>query len=595
MRSLGDLVTRRSLRPSVVATRRAMAVTAAVACTVGGLIGLLGMLVRPSNETDDVIRLASVASMLAGLALAKWGQRLPPLAFYLLAESAALLIAVSVWLQRDRPDAAAVAALLLLVTVFFFAFFDPVASLPGLVTVLGALAVIQVGWGALPWSTVLVLAGLNLLIAAVVGWLVRAAADSGLDVLTGLPNWRGLERAGHAALQRARHRGQPLTVALLNIDGFARINSTSGIAEGTRILRACGQAWATAVAPPAVLGRTAGDDFVLLVPGLGLGSVGPLLDALRAVAPPFVRFSVGVAGYAPGDAVRTLLNRADGALRLAKAGGGDRTVYARDDSADAQALVSGLDADEFRVLYQPIADARTGRVTGAEALVRWVRAGHGPVPPDEFIPLAERCGFITTLGEWVLRTACRDAAAWPRTLPSKVTVNVSGQQMQRPDYADHVLSVLAETGLPADRLVLEVTESTLQADSPCAIDALRALREAGVRIAIDDFGTGYSSLSRLQHLPADILKIDQSFVAALKPEDHAAPLVAAVTALAHALGLRTVAEGVEEHYQTVLLAHHGCDEVQGWLHGRPGEPARIGEALAEQERSARAAPTAVEI
>ncbi|GAA0239946.1 hypothetical protein GCM10009539_26560 [Cryptosporangium japonicum] len=588
-------MTRRSLRPSVVATRRAMAVTAAVACAVGGVIGLLGTLVPPESDTDDAIRLASVASMAVGAALARWGQRLPPLAFYLLAESAALLISVSVWLQRDKPDAAAVAALLLIVTVFFFAFFDPLASLPGLVTVLGGLAVIQVGWGALPWSTVLVLAGLNLLIAAVVGWLVRAAADSGLDVVTGLPNWRGLERAGHAALQRARLRGQPFTVALLNIDGFARTNAVSGTAEGVRILRACGQAWAGAITPPVVLGRTSGDDFVLVAPGAGLGSVAPVLDALRAAAPPFVRFSVGVAGYSPGDAVRTLLDRADGALKLAKAEGGNRTVYARDDSANAQALVAGLDSGEFRVVYQPIADTGTGRVTGAEALVRWVRAGHGPVPPDEFIPLAERCGFITTLGEWVLRTACRDAAAWPRAVPAKVTVNVSGQQMHRPDYAEHVLAVLAETGLPADRLVLEVTESTLQADSPTAIDALRALRAAGVRIAIDDFGTGYSSLSRLQHLPADILKIDQSFVAALRPEDHAAPLVAAVTALAHALGLRTVAEGVEEHYQTVLLAHHGVDEVQGWLHGRPGAPERISEALTEQARSAQPAPTAVEI
>jgi len=586
MKSFGSVLWRRPLRPSVVATRRAMAVTAAVACVVGGVIGFLGTLVPPGSDTDPLVRLSSALSVLLGAALAAWGHRLPPWAFYAMAETAVVLIAGSVWLQRERPDASAVAALFLIVTVYLFAFFDPVASLPGLLTVLGALVIARVEWETLPWSTVLVLCGLNLLVAAVVGWLVRAAADAGLDPMTGLLNWRGLDRTLVTALARARRRGQPLTVALLNIDGFAQINKANGTTEGDRLLRACARAWESVLHPPAVLGRTTGDDFFLLVPGVPLVAITPTMEALRAVAPPFVRFSAGVAGYAPGDTGRTLASRADAALRAAKLEGGDRTVYAQDDEADAHAMAVGLESGEFHVVYQPIVDVRSGRVAGAEALVRWHRPGRGPVPPDEFIPLAERCGFITTLGQWVLTTACRDAAAWPRTVPSKITVNVSGPQLRRPGYAAEVLAILDETGLPAERLVLEITESTLQADSPRAIDALHTLRGAGVRIAIDDFGTGYSSLSRLQHLPADILKIDQSFVAALRADDQAAPLIAAITALAHALELRTVAEGVEEHYQAALLAHHGCDEAQGWLHGRPGEPERIGEALAQQARTA---------
>ena len=163
-------------------------------------------------------------------------------------------------------------------------------------------------------------------------------------------------------------------------------------------------------------------------------------------------------------------------------------------------------------------------------------------------------------------------------------MNVSGRELHQPDYYQQVVDVLIRTGLPPQRLVLEVTESTMEADSPVALDALRRLRADGVRIAIDDFGTGYSSLSRLHHLPADILKIDRSFTASIGPHDAGAPLIAAITGLAHALGLTTVAEGVEHRYQADVLARHGCDENQGWLHGRPDAPALIHAALAAQAR-----------
>jgi diguanylate cyclase (GGDEF)-like protein len=571
---------RRSWRSPVVSTRRAMALTAAVACAVGGAVGLVASIVPPDNPTDAGLRGASLLSVVAGALFAAFGSRLPHAAFYALAEISSLLLGASLCLQRTRPEVSAIASLFLLITVFLFAFFDPIAGLPGLATVLATLILVKVWWSTLTWATVVVLVGMNILIAAIVAWLVRAAADADRDGVTGLLNWRGLDRTIRAALGHTQRRAQAVTVALLSIDDFERITERHGNAEGERLLRSFGQAWATHVRPPAVIGRSSGDEFLLAVPAASSTSITELMDTLRTAAPTSCTFSAGVAASTAGDTNRTLFTRADAAARKAKREGGNRTVYARNADADARTLADGLDAGEFHVAYQPIVDVRTGRVAGAEALLRWTRPGHGAVSPDEFIPLAERCGFINRLGRWVLETACRDAAAWPRTVPAKITVNVSGSEMQQDGYADQVLGILAATGLPAERLVLEVTESTLQADSSTAIDALAKLRGHGVRIAIDDFGTGYSSLSRLQHLPADILKIDQSFVAALRPTDQSAPLIAAITALAHAMGLRTVAEGVEEHYQAELLAYHGCDEAQGWLHGRPDNPELIADALA---------------
>lgn len=582
---------------SVLATRRAMSAVAAASCAVGGLVGLVGTLLEPQNQAPRAV-LVSALAMATAVVFGVYGPRFPRGVFYVLSLLATCVIAERTWLQHGGAQTTTVAALLFVVTVYLFAFFGTVAAAAGELLIVAALLVAKVYWHSFPWTTTVVLLGLNVLLAAVIGWLVRAAADADTDSLTGLLNDRGLNRVMEYTLGRAQAEGRSVTVVVADLDDFTEINRSRGRPEADRMLCAFGRALNEHLGP-AALARTRGDEFVAVLTGPPVDgadgataastpestadAVGRLLDVIRgdprAGAP---RFCAGVVTSGPEDSTRRVFNRADTALCEAQRAGRNRTVFAPDTGADLAAMTAGLAAGEFRVVYQPIVDLGTGRTAGAEALLRWTRAGRESVSPEQFIPLAEQTGFITTLGRWVLEQACREAASWPRAVPTKITVNVSGPELQNRGYGDDVLRVLAETGLPADRLVLEVTESTLHADSHTALDTLARLREHGIRVAIDDFGTGYSSLSRLQHLPADILKIDRSFVAPLHDTDTDAPLIAAITALAHAIGLRTVAEGVEEHHQATLLRHHECDEVQGWLYGRPGDGASVRTALESQ-------------
>ncbi|MFI5960023.1 EAL domain-containing protein [Cryptosporangium sp. NPDC051539] len=585
---------------SVIATRRMMSAVAAASCAAGGVIGILGAVLSPHDVGPRPL-LGAVLALTAAVLFATCGTRCPRGVFYVLALLSTVEIGYRVWLQQGGSQTTAVAALVLVVTVYLFAFFDPVAAVLGEALVAGMLIVAKVWWDAYPWTSMVVLLGLNLLLAAVVGWLVRAAADADLDSLTGLLNHRGLSRALQNALSQAQEQEKSVTMIVADLDDFTEINRRYGRVEADRLLRAFGRAWREQVGS-APLARTRGDEFVAvlteapagaaLMPTDAVGTAltveaaGQLVDAIRAdprAGRP--RFCAGIVTSGPEDTPRRLFNRADTALCDAQRAGSNRTVVAPDTGADLRAMKTGLAAGEFRVVYQPIVDLGTGRLAGAEALLRWTRPGVGPVPPEHFITVAEETNFITTLGRWTLTQACVEAATWTLAVPTKITVNVSGPELQRPEYGDDVLQVLADTGLSAGRLVLEVTESTLHADSHTALETLERLRGHGIRVAIDDFGTGYSSLSRLQHLPADILKIDQSFVAPLRASDTSAPLIAAIAALAHAIGLRTVAEGVEEHHQAALLAHHECDEAQGWLYGRPGHPDPIRGALASQARA----------
>jgi diguanylate cyclase (GGDEF)-like protein len=378
---------------------------------------------------------------------------------------------------------------------------------------------------------------------------------------------------------RSARTGRPLSLAFLDLDDFTTLNEQRGRPAGDRILYALARDWAAKAGPDALISRCGADEFALLAPA-GAEETTALLETFRDACPAGVSFAAGIAARIADDTPVTLTNRAEAALDEAERAGGSRIFFSQEAAADDWAeLADALAAGEFTVVYQPIADLHSGTICGAEALLRWTRPGRGAVSPAEFIPVAERSGFIIQLGSFVLDQACRAAASWPRELPAKLTVNVSGRELHQPEYYEQVVATLIHAGLPADRLVLEVTESMLEADSPAALNTLQRLRALGIRIAIDDFGTGYSSLSRLNHLPADILKIDQSFVAALGPDDREAPLIGAITALAAALGLNTVAEGVEEPYQATLLTEYGCDEAQGWLHGKPGPPELIGTAL----------------
>ena len=233
-------------------------------------------------------------------------------------------------------------------------------------------------------------------------------------------------------------------------------------------------------------------------------------------------------------------------------------------------LAAALAAGEVHVHYQPIIALRNGAVVGVEALARWTHPEHGPVPPAEFVAVAEQSGLILALGDHVLRTACADLAGVRTSEGLQVTlgVNVSGRELSEPGCAQRVQGVLAQTGFPAEHLVLEVTETLLEGESPAAVGTLHALRAAGLVVSIDDFGTGYSSLSRLDTLPADVLKLDRAFVSTLSDSPRRAQMLRSLVAMCSALGLDVVAEGVETAEQEAAVRAVGCTFAQGWLYGR---------------------------
>ena len=285
--------------------------------------------------------------------------------------------------------------------------------------------------------------------------------------------------------------------------------------------------------------------------------------------------SIGVALYPDnGTDAKTLLGNADAVLYRAKAEGRGEVRFfesERDEKRlDRHALLHdlrlALERNELVVYYQPQAD-KTGAIIGFEALIRWHHSQRGMISPGDFIPLAEEFGLIDEIGEWVLREACRDAASWSR--PLMIAVNLSPIQFRKNDLPRIVHSILLETGLSPARLELEVTESVLLGDASRSLSVLRRLKALGVRIAMDDFGTGYSSLSHLKHFPIDTLKIDRSFVKDLATDPKEEPIVSAIIALAHGLGMDVVAEGVETAEELAILRKHHCDKIQGYYYSRP--------------------------
>jgi predicted signal transduction protein with EAL and GGDEF domain len=303
--------------------------------------------------------------------------------------------------------------------------------------------------------------------------------------------------------------------------------------------------------------------------------------------------SVGVALFpADGDGPDLLLRRADLALYRAKAEGrGTHRFFEEGMDARLQArtalerdLRRALAEGRFELHYQPQVELATGRVVGAEALLRWADPGRGMVPPSEFIPLAEETGLVLPLGEWALRAACEEASRWPA--PLGVAVNLSPVQFRQPGLAGTVARVLRETGLDPARLELEITEGVLLRDTEATVAELRALRALGVRVAIDDFGTGYSSLGYLRRFPFDKIKIDRAFVADLGRSADAAAIVRAVVGLGRGLGMRANAEGVETAEQAALLRAAGCGEVQGYHFGRPMPAAEFATLIAAGARGA---------
>lgn len=431
----------------------------------------------------------------------------------------------------------------------------------------------------------------------------RLSELSLMDPLTGLPNHRRFtDRLVQALLQAHRHRGT-VGILYLDLDRFKRVNELLGHSGGDEMLRQVARRMQATLRQEDTLACMGGDRFMVLLPELkdALGATRTAQKLAEALQPPFhagsrevsLTASIGVSTF-PQDGLdaESLQDHAESALYRAKERGGDRiecfTATLSQNSLERQELEQclreALRNGELQMYYQP-QFLMDGRLAGAEALLRWNHPLLGPVPPVKFIPLAEENRLILPIGEWALRESCRQMALWQATTPDPLilAVNVSALQFAHGDWDACVMRALADSGLAAERLELELTESLVMRQGHEDVQPLRRLREIGTRIAIDDFGTGYSSLGYLQRLPITTLKLDQSFVAALQTEEpgmSSEAIVRAVIQLAHSLKLTVVAEGVETEGQRDMLELLGCDCLQGFLLGRP-LPADGFEALLE--------------
>ena len=437
--------------------------------------------------------------------------------------------------------------------------------------------------------------------------LIDAAQRGALyDPTTNLPNRELLtDRIAHALAGQGPTDVESIAVVLLGLDRFKVINESLGHAIGDRLLVAVGQRLIHGLRPSDTVARVGGDEFgIILDPVADVDEARAIADRIVAeLSAPFplngrewfVSASMGIALAQHGSATPDdLLREAEIAMVRAKGDATQRHAFFEPSMSRhtlerlelESDLRSALERHELRVHYQPIVKLDSTAIVGFEALVRWQHPTRGLVAPLAFIPLAEETGLIVPLGKWVLETACRQAAKWHRARPDPdgpppfVSVNLSARQFIQEDLVEDVAAVLAETGLAASALELEITESVLMDKSDAGIRTLRRLRALGVRLVLDDFGTGYSSLSYLKHLPLDTIKIDRSFVNGIE-ESADRSIVEAVVALAHGLGIGVVAEGIETERQAERLLELGCDLGQGYLFSRPVPAARTGRLLRE--------------
>ncbi len=404
------------------------------------------------------------------------------------------------------------------------------------------------------------------------------------DSLTELPNLVLLRQRLNWLIE-AMTPPTPLALLSLDLDRFNRIVDSMGYAQGDALLQAVATRLQECVNSYATVARLQGSQFAILLPAAdrveASNLAGTLLERLSQSfviegRELFITASVGLA-FHPGDGsgFDELLRNADAALSHAREIGGNTFQYYTP-SMSARffeqvtlhaGLRTALQQGQLEVQYQPQLDLRSGKIVGAEALVRWTHPERGPISPVVFIPLAEETNLIIPLSNWVLRTACIQAKTWLDAGygPLRMAVNLSVRQLEQADLGQKIVEVLAETGLPADCLELELTESVFMQDIVAAGRTLGALRDLGIRIAIDDFGTGYSSLSQLRHLPFDTLKIDRSFVSNVVSNAETAAITRTIMQLAHNLHLNIVAEGVETPQELAFLSESGCDEMQGFL------------------------------
>jgi diguanylate cyclase (GGDEF)-like protein/PAS domain S-box-containing protein len=424
------------------------------------------------------------------------------------------------------------------------------------------------------------------------------------DSLTSLANRALFQDRVEHALAKSRRSGRPVAVLFVDLDNFKTVNDSMGHTAGDQLLVGIAARVSNTVRTGDTVARFGGDEFAILLEDVPYEAeaveVAHRLDA--ALAAPFhlegkdvfVTASTGIALSTPQDLhADELLRNADVAMYTAKERGKGRYVKFEPDMHAALVrrleleanLRRAVEREEFEVHYQPLFDLRSGGMTGVEALVRWRDPERGLISPAEFIPVAEDTGLIVPLGRWVLRQACMDVCDWqtryPDAAPRVVNVNLSARQLQESTLVQEVAQALSDSGLAPQRLALEITESVLMQDAAQAVHWLHELKKLGVQVAIDDFGTGYSSLSYLQQFPVDTLKIDKSFVDGVGSEAERATLASAIIELGKTLGLKTVAEGIEQAGQASELALLGCDVGQGYHFAKPMDRDRLEAMLAQ--------------
>ena len=406
------------------------------------------------------------------------------------------------------------------------------------------------------------------------------------DRLTGLPNRALFNDRLAGAVNLARRNGTPLAVMLMDLDRFKHINDTLGHTIGDNVLREVATRLRAALRESDTIARLGGDEFGVLLPTAHEDQIGEVVHKiLRAIEQPIeadgqwldVGASIGIARFPEhGDKPDTLISRADVAMYLAKAANSEFAFYdaTHDHTQQEQLSLLGelrraMERQELRVYFQPKIDLRTGRTRGVEALVRWMHPMRGIVPPIEFMPFAERTGFVRTVTRFVLETALTRCGQWlAQGMRLQVSINISVRDLQNTDLPDIVASLLASCTVPPELVCLEITESSFMENPQRALHTLGRLRALGIRLSIDDFGTGFSSLAYLRKLRVHEIKIDRTFIAAMEESDDMV-IVRSTIELAHNLGLNVVAEGIEDEKSLARLRAMDCDEAQGFLMSRP--------------------------
>ncbi|NVO13212.1 MAG: EAL domain-containing protein [Rhodoplanes sp.] len=427
------------------------------------------------------------------------------------------------------------------------------------------------------------------------------------DPLTGTANRANFLERLHEEQTRARTLDRPVTVVMVDLDRFKEVNDSLGHAAGDLLLKTTAERLRACIRAEDTIARLGGDEFAILRPppfecnlrtrdltAIHADAVALADRIIAAVAEPYaiddhkvaIGASVGlVIATDPADESIDLLKKADLALYQAKEQG--RSGYCFFDKAMMERvetrhrlrtdLRQAIEDDEFVLHYQPLVDLVSGAVCGVEALVRWMHPERGLVPPDQFIPLAEQTGLIVPLGDWILKTACIEAATWPACV--KLAVNISAVQFRSATLPDAIMQALADTGMAPERLEIEITESVLLDNEENNLSMLRRLKEAGISVALDDFGTGYSSLGYLTMFPFDKLKIDRSFTQDVLSRSDCMAIICAAATLGRSLGMTVLAEGIETHGQLELLCLAGVSQAQGYYFGRPVPAAEIGRTM----------------